>query len=146
MNCDFINSLTEEQKAELRTLLTEEEPPQPKYRVRVGFWDEAKTKIRYLVEYFGDEFHGVYKHWRENGQLGCEAQYQNHKRHGVSKGWYEDGKLKYEEPYQNGKWHGVHKDWNEDGKIIYKQYLLYNEKVSEEEYRKHELIEQLAGI
>ena len=36
--------------------------------------------------------------------------------------------------------------WYKNGKIKYEIYWLYNEEVTEEEYRKHELVESLACL
>lgn len=112
MNCDFIKTLTPEQKEELRKLINEDEQPQPKYRVEVEFYDKEKTKIKRLHEYLDDKYHGI------------------------QKGWYTSGQLEYELSYQNGDWHGIHKAWDALGQLRYKEYWLYGDQVSEEEYEK----------
>jgi len=103
MDCDFINSLTTEQKTELRKLLDEDEKPKPKYQVKVKFHDAEKTKIKSLVEYMGNNLHGVRKSWYESGQLEYEWPRQNNKPHGICKAWYENGQLEYENYYLHGK-------------------------------------------
>lgn len=136
MNCDFIKTLTPEQKEELRKLLNEDEQPQPKYRVEVEFYDKEKTKIKRLHEYLGDELHGICKCWYTSGQLEYEFPYQNGKWHGVCKCWYNSGQIQYEHPYQNSKTHGIRKHWDENGKLKHKEYWLYGNQVSKEEYEK----------
>ena len=85
------------------------------------------------------------EYWPD-GHLRYEHTYQNGKRHGIHKGWYENGQLKYEWLYQNNGSLGIRKGWYEDGQLAYKEYYLYGNQVSEEEYRKHQLITKLAGI
>ena len=101
MNCDFINSLIAEQKVELRKLLNEE-TEQPKYHVKIKFWDEAKTQIKSLVEFKGDQQHGISLVWWENGNKSFKIEYQNDQLHGKSLGWYENGNKWWEYEYQNG--------------------------------------------
>jgi antitoxin component YwqK of YwqJK toxin-antitoxin module len=40
--------------------------------------------------------------WHKNGQVWCEAEYQNGRLHGKNLGWYENGQSRWEEEYQNG--------------------------------------------
>ena len=88
----------------------------------------------------------IEKAYWPNGKLQYEEAYQNSKYHGVCRGWYESGQLRYEWPHQNGQPHGVCKWWHEDGLLRREHYYLYGEQVSQEEYREHQLIEQLAGL
>ena len=79
MSCDFIKSLTEEQKAKLRKDLDEEtKAKQPKYSVRYKLWDNGE--IRSLQEYLGDQLHGLDLGWYENGEPAWKEEYQNGKR------------------------------------------------------------------
>ena len=102
-NCDFIDSLTAEQKAELRKLLDEESEHSEQYRVEIEFWDEAKTKIKSLVEYQGTQPHGKYIRWYENGNKEWETNYHQDQKHGKDLGWYENGNKYWEAEYKHGK-------------------------------------------
>jgi antitoxin component YwqK of YwqJK toxin-antitoxin module len=99
MNCDFIKSLTTEQKTELRKLLQEEETP--KYRVEVEYHDNGNIKS--LREYLGDQQHGKYIEWHENGQKWFEKDYHQDQRHGKAIWWHEDGQKECERDYAHGK-------------------------------------------
>ena len=88
----------------------------------------------------------IKKYYYETGELSYEAPYKNGERHGIWKGYYITGELSYESPYENGELHGVERVHYETGEVKYTNYYLYGNKVTEEEYRKHELTEQLANI
>ena len=64
----------------------------------------------------------------------------------IKRSYYPSGQLAYEIPYQNNQRHGIEKSWHESGKLQLKKYYLYNEGVSKEEYRKHELVEKLSWL
>ena len=99
MNCDFINSLTEEQKLELRKLLDTDTTP--KYRVEVEWWDNGNIKT--LVEYLGDQPHGKDIGWYEDGQKEWEIDYYQGLLHGKNIRWHEDGQKHWEKDYEYGK-------------------------------------------
>jgi len=99
MNCDFVKTLTAEQKAELKKLLEEEEKPQ--YRVVVETWNNGKIKS--LTEYLGDQLHGKSIKWYGSGNKWWESEYQNGQLHGKSIMWWENGNKEWEIEYQNGK-------------------------------------------
>jgi len=80
------------------------------------------------------------------GELLSETPYLNGKRRGTRKVYYEDGKLYSETPYLNGQFHGVYRAYYEGGELWYENHHLYGRGVTKEEYRKHELIEELAKI
>lgn len=64
----------------------------------------------------------------------------------IEKHYYQTGELYYEIPYENGERHGIQKGYYKTGEVNYIWYYLYGNEVTEEEYRKHQLTEQLAGI
>lgn len=88
----------------------------------------------------------IEKGYYNDGQIRFWWPVENVQPHGICKGWHENGQLHYECSFQHGKEHGVEKRWNEFGELTCIKYYLYDEEVSEEEYRKHELITQLAGV
>ena len=92
------------------------------------------------------EIHGMKRVWYKNGQLKYEFPFQNDKRHGISKWWYENGHLQHEFIYHQDQQHGIARHWYDNGQLEYEEYFLYDEEVTEEEYRKHELVEELAGV
>ena len=75
MDCNFIKSLTPEQRKDLRERLDECEAEQPKYSVRFDLWDNGK--IRRLAEYLGDQKHGFSLGWFPDGQPVWKREYQN---------------------------------------------------------------------
>ena len=88
----------------------------------------------------------VVKKYYPNGQLEHEIPYHQGQRHGIGKWWYENGQLQYETTYHQGQLHGIGKWWHEDGQFWYENYYLYDKQVTEEEYRKHELIVKLSKV
>ena len=63
---------------------------------------------------------GVWKGWRENGQLKYEECYKDGKEDGVCKCWHDNGKLSYEGCYKDGKKNGIMKWWYDNGQIKHK--------------------------
>ena len=64
----------------------------------------------------------------------------------IEKIYYSNGQLHYEIPYHQNQRHGIVKWWCENGQLECENYYLYDEQVTKEEYRKHELIENLASV
>lgn len=56
------------------------------------------------------------------------------------KGYYIDGGIEYESPRVNGKIHGMETGYYPEGVYISGEF------VTEEQWRQHELITQLAGL
>lgn len=59
---------------------------------------------------------------------------------------YNNGNLRWEESYHEGQRHGIFKHWHRNEEFCCEDYYLYGNKVTKEEYRKHELIEKLSGL
>ena len=129
MNCDFINSLTPEQKAELRKALEEPTSSIPKYEVRTEYW--ANGKIRLLEEYLNGQLHGKDLEWYENGQKKWETDWFNGQRHGKDLGWHKNGQKYWEADYLNGQRHGKYLGWHEDGRKRRESDYEYSELVKE---------------
>jgi len=81
-----------------------------------------------------------------NGNIKSEAHYHRGQQHGKSVGWYENGQQWWERDYHHGQQHGKSVGWHENGQQLWEIYILYGNEVTEEEYRKHQLIIQVAGI
>ena len=64
----------------------------------------------------------------------------------IERDYWSNGQLQYEIPYHQGQLHGIEKWWRKNGQFWYENYFLYNEEATEEEYRKHELVESLACL
>ena len=64
----------------------------------------------------------------------------------IEKVYYSNGQLHSEIPYHKGQRHGIIKWWRKNGQFKRQEYHLYGEQVTKEEYRKHELIENLASV
>lgn len=89
----------------------------------------------------------VKKEYWNNNQLKIEwTEDEDGRMDGVCNGWYKCGRLHYRWFYLNDKRHGIWNKWDKNGRLKFKGYFLYGEEVSEEEYRKHELTLQLAGV
>ena len=102
--------------------------------------------LKYETPHHQGQLHGIAKGWYEDGQLRYEVLCHHGQIHGMEKGWYENGQLQYEVPCHQGRQHGISKWWYESGQFEKERYYLYDEQVTEEEYRKHELIENLACL
>ena len=64
----------------------------------------------------------------------------------IEEHYFSSGKLAIRYQIKNGQRHGFRRSWFDDGTLAYKKYYLYDIEVTEDEYRAHILIEQLAGI
>ena len=87
------------------------------------------------------------KRYHPNGRL--EAEFpasQGNGNVGIGRGWYENGQLQWQDSYVNGKLHGKQEKFHYDGVPCSPSYYIYGEEATEEEYRKHTLIERMAGI
>jgi antitoxin component YwqK of YwqJK toxin-antitoxin module len=103
-------------------------------------------QLKYERTYHQGKRHGVLKWWYENGQLYYELTYRQGLPHGIDKCWYNNGKPHSETPYHQGQLHGMGKWWDNNGRLKQNLYYLYGLEVTEEEYRKHELITGLSGV
>ena len=66
--------------------------------------------------------------------------------HGICNGWKEDGSFWYTIGYVHGKLHGIWKEAELNSGKVHIRYYIYRDEVDEEEYRKHILVEKMAGI
>jgi len=111
----------------------------------------------------------IKKVYYETGELWMETPYKNGKRNGIEKRYYISGKLLSETTWKDDQLHGIDVDYADgiiDSELFWKNdmlhgpetklgasgdryisdYWLYNRAVTEEEYREHELIEELAKL
>jgi len=91
--------------------------------------------IRYVGKYtinqkINGEMEGVWKGWRDNGQLWYECHYKKGKEHGIQRVWFEDGQLAYEEHWKEGQRHGIQKGWFENGQLKYEWFFKEGELVT----------------
>lgn len=103
-------------------------------------------QLMYEIPYHQNQKHGIEKWWHSNGELQSEHLYHKGQLHGIVKWWHRNGRLEHETTYYEGQHHGIAENWTKDGKLYYRHYHLYNNKVTEEEYRCHELIKKLSGL
>lgn len=130
MNCDFINSLTPEQKAELRKLLEEENTQsRPKYEVDVTLWDNGN--IRSLTEYQDNQLHGKDIGWYEGGQKYWEKDYHRGQLHGKDIGWYENRQKYWEKDYHRAQLHGKSIGWCKNGQKSWERDYYRGQRVEE---------------
>ncbi len=62
-------------------------------------------------------FHGTWKFWHDNGNLGVEQGWKSGKKHGVEVSrWSSGGKIR-EENYVDGQRHGVSRKWWHNGQL-----------------------------
>lgn len=88
----------------------------------------------------------VNQKYYSDGQLKHEIPYKGTNRYGIARWWHKNGQLECKESYHNGQLHGMVNWWHSDGQSKRKVYYLHDKKVTEEEYRKYELIEELACL
>lgn len=103
-------------------------------------------QLRYEVPYHNYKQHGIEKWWHDNGQIQYEISWYKGQRHGIYKWWYDNGQVRLEAIFYCNQRHGIIKEWYSSGMLDYKKYYLYHKEVTEEEYRKHKLIERLARV
>ncbi len=84
-------------------------PPNNRYNGKIQeFWDEAKKKIRYELNFKNGQEHGKWRGWYKNGQLAYEREYRISgflglgKNHGSTRVWDKSGKLLAMVIYKNG--------------------------------------------
>ena len=90
--------------------------------------------------------HGTHTGWYENGRRDYIVNYADGVFHGLYISWHQSGYPLNRGTYCMGKLHGLCERWNEYGDMDEVTYFLYHKRVTEEEYRKHILIEEMAGL
>lgn len=103
-------------------------------------------ELESITRYTDGVIKGANEIYYETGELRFEINFKSGNRHGLSKHYYATGKLKHIISYYNGKLHGIWTDHNRKGAVISTSYHLYGKEVTKEEYREHELIEELAKL
>jgi len=73
-------------------------------------------KIKLETVYVDGKKHGIYRRWRDNGQLSFET-YVDDKEHGIHRDWYSNGQLSLETTYVNNKICGSFKNWYSNGQL-----------------------------
>ena len=88
----------------------------------------------------------VDKGYHKNGKLRYKFLLKDSIRHGEAIGFYDSGKVAYKAFYKDGKDHGINTFYCRNGKLALTEYHLYGIQVTKDEYREHELTEELSGI
>ncbi|MFO7723378.1 MAG: hypothetical protein R6V49_09190 [Bacteroidales bacterium] len=75
--------------------------------------------VKRVEGYFsGNERHGRWNSWHENGQLWSVATYRDGKLHGKQTVYFPSGNKFYEGAFENGLRTGTWTFWDEDGKVV----------------------------
>ena len=69
------------------------------------------------VQYRGEQRHGTWREWNEQGQLTLEEHYVRGKREGIMRRWRDDGSLWLECQYMHDMAHGTHTEFASDGSV-----------------------------
>jgi hypothetical protein len=69
------------------------------------------------VQYRGEQRHGPWREWNEQGQLTFEAHYVRGNREGTMRRWRDDGSLSLECEYLHNMAHGTHTEFSRDGSV-----------------------------
>ena len=88
----------------------------------------------------------VRKEYYSTGELHWETPFVNGKQHGIASGYHTTGVVWWTVSWDTGCMHGISKKYSKSGDLIETWYCLYGEIVTKEEYRVHQLTEELAGI
>ena len=60
--------------------------------------------------------------------------------------YYKDGAVRRIESWKGNRWHGSTTGYDRSGAMCYTFYFNYGKRISEEEYKRIELIEKIANI
>ena len=91
----------------------------------------------------GDKVINIY--YKSPNRIRQTLHYKDDKIHGDDIQYYDTGKVRRMTKWINGKKHGIKRSFI-DGVVFSLTYYLYGNIVTEEEYKKHELTEELAGL
>ena len=69
------------------------------------------------VQFRGEQRHGTWREWNEQGHLTFEAHYVRGKREGTMRRWRGDGSLWLECEYRHGLGHGTHTEFSRDDSV-----------------------------
>jgi antitoxin component YwqK of YwqJK toxin-antitoxin module len=113
MDCEFIKTLSEEQREMLRKAL--EKDSTPKYSVEFETWSNGRLKE--VIEYEGDNRHGRCQVWHPDGKRNVDCTYAYGERDGRYRSWYSNGNQSMDCTYVSGKLHGRLQRWYPDGRL-----------------------------
>ena len=113
--------------------------------IRQEYYPDS-DQLWFETSYKNDRKNGIERWLSRNGILQLEIPYSNGQIHGIKKRWRYTGEISIETPYVHGQLHGIQIHWNRNGEPRSFTYYLYGYAVSEEEYRKHELILLVSGV
>lgn len=109
-------------------------------------YNDSNNPLWYETPFVNKQKHGVEKIWYYDGKPQFEICWDNGKKHGLTKVWYSTGQVLSETNYFNGAKHGKCIKYEKNGSVITTSYYLNGKEVSEEDFRRYELICELSGI
>ena len=99
------------------------------------------------TKYVSGVRNGIEKTYYDLGKVvRYETPYENDLIQGTEINYYKTGPIQRKTTYLNDLQHGKDVRFYMNGALDYEHYYLYDKQVTEEEYRKHELIEELGGL
>lgn len=89
-----------------------------------------------------------YRTYYPDGDLRSEAHYLNGRAHGTHREFLNsDHSVSLEELYiHHGEHHGRTVEYSESGAVALEIYYLYDDQVTWEKYRRHEIVTKLGGL
>lgn len=89
----------------------------------------------------------IERHYYNNSKnIWCEIPTIDGKWHGIKKTYHPSGTIYSCVSFNHGQNHGLYKVYTYDNHPGYESYYIHGNLVSEKEWRKHELITQLADL
>jgi len=95
-----------------------------------------------------DSSEEIRKHYDDSGNLIYKISHKGYHYHGPFIAYYRTFPygMEYIAHYKSGMAHGISEHYDKYGFLCAFNYFLYGNKVTKEEYREHELIEELAKL
>ena len=109
---DYFDTLSSEQKAELRSLLKEDEV----HVATVVYGTYANGNLQFMQEFVDSQAQGKAMEWYNSGIKKNDRQFKDGKPDGVWTSWREDGTKEIETTYVDGHLHGDTTEYRDDGK------------------------------
>ena len=97
------------------------------------------------IQYKDGKRHGLCK-WFIGDRLNYEVEYRDGLKHGPVISYFADGSIHYKANCKDNKAHGPVEWYDRAGTLCDEAHYLYGKEVTEEEYRKHQLTEELSGL
>jgi len=99
------------------------------------------------TEYVKGIKNGMHRAYYTNPRaLYYEIRYKDGNENGTQRWYYRSGNLSESTDWKDGERHGISVSFDNNGELFSKYHFLYGKHVAKEEYREHELIEELAKL